>query len=433
MLASVVVIVGAVVYVRHSGSGPSTIRVAESSTTTATKGECTLPSLPVPGAHAAGAGPFDMTLSGPAVTSLRGGAALAPFALDGGQLTVTPPRAGDAPTVSATDAECTALATNSANGWSLLQDASLHGGAAVGYGRVSITPDLVAAAQKAPNLAGQVDQNTHPVMPGATPYQDRLAWVVVVREVEIYNGPAGPIRTTPAASTTTTSPGEASHGYLVFLVDAHTGSDALLYAEGQSPGTGGSVSVPAERVSVPWTLVSRAPDGYAGKMSITVLPCDGYPNPVNVDRDRAAVGVVVERPVGADCGAPKQVTIALHAATVTSDIPAELSHDPLGPDVALESPNAPASPGDTGGVLQIVSDADAGKTIQMTVGSVLAIGPLHVSHHYAADPVASSDPTVVGPLDDSVPDEVHEYRAWRTGRADVSVPGSTWVVHVEVK
>ncbi len=373
----------------------------------------------------------------------KGGAALTPFELDGGGLSVTPPLPGDKPAITATQAECAALASSSANGWSLLNLATSYGGAAVGYGRVSVDPALVATAKKAPNLAGQLNQNTHPTLPDAMPYQDRLAWIVVVREVDFFNGRHGG---GPNATTTSTAPASASNGYVVFLVDAQTGSDALLYAEAQSLPA--AVTVPVERVSVPWTLVSRSPDGYSGTIRATVLPCDGYPNPVNVDRDRAAAAVIVQRAVNASCGEPQQVTIPLHAATVTANLPAEIAHDDLGPDVTVESSTAAKSPDETGGVLHIVRDADNGQTIEVSVGSVFAVGPLHVTpRQYAADMAKSSNTDVLGTLDGWSDYEIGEFRAWKPGTADLFVAdkgckhtggnGETcppiWVLHVTVK
>lgn len=420
-MVSVIAIVAGVAYVGRSHTGKSTLEVSQSSTTTtAAPEDC---ALPVRGSTPTD--PLAPKLAGPAVDALRGGAALAPLDLDGGQLTVTPPRPGDMPTVSAADAECAALASISPNGLQLLDLASMGGGAAVGYGRVSVAPELVAKPK--PYFDFQTNQDTKPTLPAAADYQDRLAWVVVVKYFEFLNGPPNGV-TIPASS----------HSYLVFVVDAHTGSDALLYAERQSFPA--AVTVPAERVSVPWTLVSRSPNGYAGEISATVLPCDGYPNPVNVDRDRAAVSVVVERPVNPTCGDPKQVTIALRAATVTSDLPDHIDHGPLGPYVTLQSSNG-KPPDDNGRVLRLVHEQDNGTTIEITVGSVLAFGALHLGGHYAADPVTSSDPTVLG-LISAGNGEGAEFRAWRTGHADLFVAGGgcsaaqtcgpPWILHVNI-
>ena len=458
VMVTVVAVVGVAVYTRHSGPKPSAV-ISHAAQHEPALADCALPPLPVPGTvHTAG----NLDLAGPAVSSLRGGAARAPFELGGGELTVSPPRAGDKPTVTAEQAECAALATSNANGWSLLQLASSYGGAAVGYARVSVSPQLVASAGIPSALEGQTNQNTHPKMPKATPYQQRLAWVVVVREIEVFGGGSsfGP----PGATTSTTAaPSPPSHDYDVFVVDAKTGTDALLYGEAQSPGAGGSVIVPVEQVSVPWTLVSRSPNGYSGEISATVLPCDGVPNPVSVDRYARSAAVVVERPVGAACGAPSQVTLPLEAAGVTFNLPAHIAHDPLGPDVTLPRPEPPAGSGYTskcssrpvlqcvydgpdasGGVLRTVPQEANGTTISVRRGSVLTVGPLHQAKQYAALPVTSSDSSVLGVL---FPDpEIHEFRAWHAGHADLFVPTSTcdpstgkgvpctppWIVHVNI-
>jgi hypothetical protein len=353
--------------------------------------------------------------------------------------------------VSANQAECSALASINADGRSLLDLARQYGGAAVGYGDVSVAPELLAAAKKPSYLETGIDQSTHPTLPAPAAYRHRLAWLVVVKNVLIFNG--GPERSAvpTAATAPTTAPSvPAGNGYLVFLVDARTGSDALIYAEGQprEPAeTKPSVIVPAEMVSVPWTLTSRSPGGYSGKISATVLPCDGFPNPVLVDRDRAAVAVVVQRPVGASCGPAKQVALPLHAATVTSDLPTDIAHEPLGPYIPVPAGTLSGPPNATGRVLRQVGDHDNGRTIQMTVGSVLAIAPLTEVNHDAPSAVVSSDPSVLGLVDGASQSPVGEFRAWRPGHADLSVPTSacnypksnglpcagTWIVHVDVR
>jgi hypothetical protein len=427
---AVVTIAGGLAYALRSGTDRPLVEVTGPSTTTIpTLDDCALPSIPDPFPDSSQS-PVEH-LGGPAVSALKGGAALAGFELDGGQLSATPPSSGDTPSVSAGQAECAALASISPNGRTLLDLASSYGGVAVGYGRVSVAPELVANAKQGQYLAGQLNDNTKPTLPAAADYLDRLAWIVVVRDFEISHGQTPP--TIPASS----------HSYLVFLLDAQTGSDALLYAE-RAYGPA-AVTVPAERVSGPWTLVSRSPNGYSGEISATVLPGDGYPNPVNVDRDRAALSVIVQRPVNPSCGEPKQVTIPLHAAGVTSDLPDRIDHGPLGPYVTPQSSSAPP-PRDDGRVLRSLSGFDNGTTITVTVGSVLAVGPLHVSGKYAADMAASSDPNVLGTLPDWSDYEIGEFRAWHPGHADLFVAGTgcehtgsndetcppTWVVHVNI-
>ncbi|MGH9121719.1 MAG: hypothetical protein ACRDYC_07195, partial [Acidimicrobiales bacterium] len=81
----------------------------------------------------------------------------------------------------------------------------------------------------------------------------------------------------------------------------------------------------------PWTLEARSADGYSGEITAMVQPCDGVPDPVLVDRNRPAVAVVLLGPVDASCGKAKPTSVPLHAATVASQLPPVIAHDPLGP------------------------------------------------------------------------------------------------------
>ena len=309
-------------------------------TTNTSLASCVVPPLLNPKARGS-----RFSLGGPAVTALRGAATRMSFSLDGGEFSVTPPRVGDTPSVSANQAECAALASRNTNGTPLSQLAS--SGVAVGYGRVTVASRLIADAQEPEYLQYSNNGMLKPTLPKATAYQQRLAWLVVVKYVPIFYGGAGGRDRTPASKASHAS---TTNDYVVFLLDARTGSDALLYAEGQ-PGLtsstgapGAAVTVPAEQVSVPWTLISRSPNGYAGTISATVLPCDGSAHPpILVDRYSASVAVIVERPVAASCGTPKHVTLALHAAVVTWNLPSHISHDPLGPSLAVSESTPPGN------------------------------------------------------------------------------------------
>lgn len=283
---------------------------------------CALPSLPAPGTG-------NPTLGGPAVATLHGGALRAPFELDGGQLAVTPPRPSDTPSVSSNQAECAALAALNANGLPLLRYAKLFGGAVVGYGQVTVAQKLVDTAPTPGYLQGTDNERTRPTLPPAAAYEQRLAWMVVVKN----GGFTGGCSPTPPSTTEAAAP---SNDYIVFLLDAHKGTDALLYIESPGPCDTGqlppTVAVPAELVSVPWTLKSRAPNNSSAQISATVLRCDGYPYSVSLDRTRPAVTVVVERPVDPSCGSTRQVTLELQAG---SPLPARIAHDPLGPYVTF--------------------------------------------------------------------------------------------------
>jgi len=418
-----------------------------------TAADCTLPP-PVRPASA----PPGLDLGGPALTVLRGGAAQGSMRLDDGDFALAPPGAADVPEVSAVNAQFAALASIAPDGRDLadLRD----DGIAVGYGRVTIAPSLVAASALPPYVQYRDSSAVAPKLPAAAPYDDRLAWVVVVKKNEVFHG--GLVAPGPPHATTSTTASQAVYDYLIFVVDARTGADALLYTEG-APGEPPSVTVPAERVSVPWTLVQRSPDGYAGTLHVTMLPCDGYDTQAQlVNRYTPSLAVVVERPVNARCGAPEQVTLPLHAAVVTWNLPPAIEHLPLGPDVSSQEQEPPGDtfalecadadrhqgcvnegPYSTGGGLWTVDEPDNGQTFRVKVGSVFAVGPLHLHGAYAASRVATTDVTIVGPLDDARPSEINELRAWRAGTADLYVPGpgchppttteacaAGWIIHV---
>ncbi|MGH9046001.1 MAG: hypothetical protein ACRDVW_01670, partial [Acidimicrobiales bacterium] len=265
-------------------------------------------------------------------------------------------------------------------------------------------------------------------------FTDRLAWLVVVHRMPlVFSCPAetGPVRLIPRRS---------DHDYEVFMIDARTGTDALIYTEG---GPGGCVSgarvpptvtVAEESVSVPWTLSSRDPNGYSGMISATILPCDRVPDTVLVDRSRPDVQVQVNRPYGPPCGEPEQVTLRLHAAVVTADLPAVIGHDPVGllTDLNLPASRPRAAPSSTTTTSPFFIPVNAtmnGQTVKVTIGQVITVQPLPGAQGVGSftNPAVSTDPAVLGPLTLGPQPLVAEFRAWKVGTAEITVAQSTCV------
>ncbi|MHB1961002.1 MAG: hypothetical protein ACYCVC_01555 [Acidimicrobiales bacterium] len=361
-------------------------------------------------------------LSGPAVTALTGGAARHGFALDGGDLVVAPPPPGSRPVLTAHQALCGAMASTGGLSSTAAQ------GVAVGYGEVSVARTFFPALTSLPYPGVVVAQN-----PTVASFHDRLAWMVVVHaNPPSFNCPEErrPVRLVPR-------PGD--HGYEVFLVDARTGADALVYWEGGPGGctTGARVpphvAVAEESVSVPWTLVARNPDGYSGTISATVLPCEKAPSTVWVDQSGPQVGVQVTRPFGPTCGPPEKTLIGLRAAVVTADLPAVIGHDPVGLLTGL-APPGPAPPGPTSTTtttspsLVPVGASSNGQTVVLRVGQVVTVQPLPGAQGLTSVGVpVSSDPAVLGPLTPGPQPIVAELRAWKPGTAEITVPESDCV------
>jgi hypothetical protein len=218
------------------------------------------------------------------------------------------------------------------------------------------------------------------------------------------------------------------------MVDARTGTDALLYREGGPGGcTAGArvpptVGVAEESVSVPWTLVSRDPNGYSGTISATVLPCDQAPSTVLVDSDGPNVEVRVTRPFGPPCGSLETIHIGLHAAVVTADLPKVIGHDPVGLTNLLSfRPSAPTgTPATSTTAPPALVPVDAsmnGQTLEVKVSQVVTLQPLPGTQGSSlTSPAMSSDPAVLGPLTSSPQPLVAEFRAWKEGTARITVP-----------
>jgi hypothetical protein len=170
---------------------------------------CVVPALPH-GVAAAWRG-TDRLLR-PVVTALTGGAARHGFTLDDRDLVVTAPRAGDVPVLTADQAICGAMASTAG------LSSSVEQGVAYGYGRVSVAKKRMPAITGFPYSGYVAPQN-----PTVQSFSDRLAWLVVV-----HTNPAGYFCADDATSARPVRPRASDHGYEVFMIDARTGTDAVV-------------------------------------------------------------------------------------------------------------------------------------------------------------------------------------------------------------
>jgi hypothetical protein len=262
-------------------------------------------------------------LTGPAVTDLTGAAATKGFSLDGGQFTIKSPPSGDTPRVSRTNAECEALAAVAPGGEPLMGAYGVSGGA-VGYGLVTVSPELPVDSW----------QGYYPDMNLPTPaparYQNRLAWVMVFRVFYRADCP-GVTQTSPP------DPGSyTGYEYEVFIVDAATGGDALSYDEAaprECDGTGlfpPSVSIPVELTSVRWELASRGPGDSYATLTAYVPPCLDYDKTVQLGFDDDLVTVLAYGQVAASCGSPRPVTVRVQPERGGRSRWPTLAHAPTG-------------------------------------------------------------------------------------------------------
>ena len=385
---------------------------------------CDLPARP-------GHVPAGQGLAGPAVTALRGGAAAHGFAVDGGLLSVEPPPPGAVPRVPRMLAECEALAATGSNG--ALDVAAEEWGLAIGYAMVTVSPGLPVDSSSW--------QSYGQAMPRPASYRNRLAWVVVFRTQLTASCPAAAVTTPPATPAPPPGPpASTGYGYEVFLIDAATGGDALIYDQTQPVPCGGTgvvpagVAVPVEETSVPWTLDRRNPDRFSAVLTADVPTCDFHDSVAGVIPGTALVRVLAYGPVAARCGPPRPVTVDLEAASVTQNLPPVLVHAPAGlylPGTGNTTPGQSSGPAT--GTLITLGILDSGQTITMHVGDVLAPPGLFPGQDPStAQPARSSDPAVLGPLDIPERGPFAEFRAWQPGQATLTTPGQTWLVHVTV-
>lgn len=176
-----------------------------------------------------------------------------------------------------------------------------------------------------------------PKQPAPTPYHDRLAWVAVVPDIE--SSSCGNQGASPLPRHT--DPG--LHGYAVFIIDAATGGNALLYTERMNPNCPGGypqgpwVDVPLTNASVPFQLVSIEQDRSSALVRFRAGPCDGYPGVILAGEDSSVpdlVRVPVTRPFGNPCHPQRIITEKLRAAVLGTPLPPTLAHAAVGPYVA---------------------------------------------------------------------------------------------------
>jgi hypothetical protein len=356
-------------------------------------------------------------IGGPAAAALTGGPARSQLSLDGSGLVLMPPRADDHPTVSRAAAECAAMTSLGPEGQPVVFPSMLRfAGAAVGYARATVNPALAATI-------GPLNGET---LPPPAPFQKRLVWAVVAPDMRTSNCPAmsGP---TPAGIAQPTD-----FAYRVFLLDARTGADALVYTEGgpQFCGFPGrvppSAQVPFQQVSVPWTLASRDRHNYLGTLTARVRPCERAPDSVNVDGHPPALAVVVNRPIAPPCGSDKPVSIRVQPGDYDT-LPVAIRHWPLGPYFPPPEPTSFPEPQNP----RMVGPSDNNTTITTPVKSQLMISFELAPTSGEGRHAVTNNPAVLDLVTDPNDNVLQEFRAFTPGEADLSIPGQ-WTLHVIV-
>ncbi|HET6911027.1 MAG TPA: hypothetical protein VFH54_16975 [Mycobacteriales bacterium] len=292
----------------------------------------TAPYLPAVTAGGVGLPP----LPGPARADVTNGLFVHPLRLDDDGLVVNPPAPQPRPRFSGDTALCQVFASTLSNGAPVGRQP--RDSVAVGLGRVTVR-DVLLDKTRLGSITeyGSIDgiPNVNPRHPAPKPYHDRLAWVVVVQDIESSSCGAGGPNSTPPPRHLDPS----LHGYAVFVVDAGSGSDALLYTERMNPicpggyPSGPWVDVPLTSTSIAWRLVSRQPDNTRGVVSFQAAACDGYAGVIAAGNSAPpnVVRVLVTRPFGSPCPPIRTVTEKLRARNVGALLPDRLQHAPLGP------------------------------------------------------------------------------------------------------
>jgi hypothetical protein len=326
-------------------------------------------------------------------------------------------------------AECEELASTGANGFPLAGPYDDMMG--IGYGLVTVSPGLTVNAWATfPGMSAT---------PAPASYQNRLAWVLVSRDLD-YGVAFCPAESATSQRATQTQK-YTGYSYEIFIIDAATGGDAVIYNE-SSPrpcGISGlvppSLNIPVEQTSVSWKLDSRAPDGEYGTVTAYVPPCDGHDKEAGVIPGTALVRVLAYGPVAASCGPPRPVSVYLLPAGVFETLPSVLVHAQTGLYIT-GTPNTGSlgsSPAPLKGKLVTVA-GPSGQTITVPVGDVVVASTFPGPDPMHPDPVYSGDPAVldrIGPpqLQNQMP---WEFRALRPGQATLHCAFQNWTAHVLV-
>jgi hypothetical protein len=249
--------------------------------------------------------------------------------LDDGGFQATPAPSGAQPRVSASIALCNLLAGGTAGNFTVLDAVAEHG---MSFGLAVVTvADSVLKTGPGGNSVGR-----SPPGEGPQSYRARLAWIAVIKPDVISSCPSSP---SPPNTQKRIPP------YQILAIDADTGAAGILYSAKTNalcgfPGYRAAyVTVAAEFVSVPWTLVSRGPGPQSATIRYEPRSCDqrdlgtfgdtGKPVVLADRDDPGLIRVSLVRNL-TECGPPVPTDILLRSSTLATDLPQRLVAAPVG-------------------------------------------------------------------------------------------------------
>lgn len=254
--------------------------------------------------------------------------------LDNERFQAVPAPADAHPLISAGLALCNLLAATTAQNFSVLDAAAAHG-LSFGLGKITMSDSLLKTGPHSYTIGTQQQ------LVSLTAYHARLAWIAVIKPDVMASCPAQSSK----SSANPAGPSPVLPGYQVLALDANTGGDGVLYTARTNSLCGYSGYQPprvvpsAELVSLPWTLVKRGPGPQSATISYPQRSCDqplattyartGLPVVSPDINNPSLVSVELERVV-TTCGVATPVTVLLRSATVTTNLPQQLLHAPVG-------------------------------------------------------------------------------------------------------